>query len=829
MNYVDAFNQVWDKNALLIVGSGFSYGSENILKKSPPSGVALTETLKRHLGTTDDIKLDEAAEDFISEFSETELIQILKENFQIVNVADWHKKILSAPWHRVYTTNYDTVVEISAAHNGKTYTSVTSTDSIRKIVEKNNVCIHLNGSIERLDYETLNSEFKLTKNSYLNANFIDSEFTEQLKIDLINCDAIFIVGFSIQSDFEIHKMIHTIPEIQSKCFIICAPNENSRNLKNFNKIGQTQIIGVENFSLDLMKSKESYVPRVFPEKLKAFSKFEIPNDLELKAATQDKVFDLLFKGDLDNRLLCSQLIRDKSDYTILRNELSTIHTLIERGNKLIFVHSDLGNGKSILIKQLGFLLTLHDIVVYSLSGKSVKIQKEITRISENNPSKKIVLIIEDYHHYFDELKSIKSYITPNMHFILTDRTIYNDLNMDRVISDFKITEKEISIVPIHKLKTPDIIKLDTLLLGNGFFGDLSGASDEKRIEFLSSTCFGQFNNILLELLQSDNIRYKLNDLLQIIENRSNTEYLNLFLFALVLDTVQFKLPLYSILELLDSNNLYHDYKLTKNVAFNQICDFKHDTFRIKSSILAKYLIQVFDDADEILRLMVRVMKKADGLRINKSYFELMKTLVNNNTIGLIIGSGTEQNLEYIDFYYDKLRKLEFNERNAYFWLQYAIAKLNNASTINSFENVKTLFDNAYGLKTKGKGRLNASDDETYQIDNHYARYLLSSHLKFGNSNDAIDILSQAHSLNFKSKNNNNNNRHYPYRVARSYVKFYDKYYDDFNANEKASYKKIIEDVLRHLNKYKKNLFSDNPHIDVMRCEEEIKSILDQLN
>ena len=57
------------------------------------------------------------SEFYIAKKSDDELIELLKKEFTLSSIEDWHEIIMSIQWKRVYTTNYDSVIENAAARN----------------------------------------------------------------------------------------------------------------------------------------------------------------------------------------------------------------------------------------------------------------------------------------------------------------------------------------------------------------------------------------------------------------------------------------------------------------------------------------------------------------------------------------------------------------------------------------------------------------------------------------------------------------------------------------------------------------------------------------
>lgn len=55
---------------------------------------------------------------YIDKFGPSKIIEKLKNEYTISEIAEHHKKICSLPWKRIYTTNYDNIIEQSCVANG---------------------------------------------------------------------------------------------------------------------------------------------------------------------------------------------------------------------------------------------------------------------------------------------------------------------------------------------------------------------------------------------------------------------------------------------------------------------------------------------------------------------------------------------------------------------------------------------------------------------------------------------------------------------------------------------------------------------------------------
>jgi hypothetical protein len=97
-------------------------------------------------------------------------------------------------------------------------------------------------------------------------------------------------------------------------------------------------------------------------------------------------------------------------------------------------------------------------------------------------------------------------------------------------------------------------------------------------------------------------------------------------------------------------------------------------------------------------------------------------------------------------------------------------------SFDDYSTAEKYFDTAYGLVQK-KGHYN-----TFQIDNHYARFLLESRTRSNEWEDHFYALREAHSLLIKQMSGVEEG-YYPYRVARNYLSLIERRGQSFDKNE----------------------------------------------
>ena len=128
-----ALEHALDGHAILFIGAGFSREARNVRNTALKNGPELTEHLSRLAGLTEHANLEDAAEEFAQQLGTDRLIKELEQEFTVSTVSDLHVEFAGVPWTRVYTTNYDNVLETAYSQVSRSLKPVVLSDSIFSI------------------------------------------------------------------------------------------------------------------------------------------------------------------------------------------------------------------------------------------------------------------------------------------------------------------------------------------------------------------------------------------------------------------------------------------------------------------------------------------------------------------------------------------------------------------------------------------------------------------------------------------------------------------------------------------------------------------------
>lgn len=597
------------------------------------------------------------------------------------------------------------------------------------------------------------------------------------------------------------------PTIKDKTFFILSKNESLSRLKKIEKFGIVQAIGVDGFAQLIQTMHKAYIPSATKIE-KPYLCFKKTVHHTNRPKIQDEsIYNLFLKGLVSSAILEFSL--DFSDdylYYIHRNYLDKAVDIINNGQRNVLVHSDLGNGKSLFVEGLSFVLAKIGYEVYTYDHYEVSLNREVERICKKD-SNRIVFIIENYSSNKDVLDVLKNYRT-NQILVVTDRTVNNDMGYDWLVGLLKADFYSIDLNVLTESEIDQIIKVFDAY---GLWSHLSAKHYYEKKRYIEVDCRMSFRNLLLGLLKSPAIISRFNHIIDNIKNRNN------FYEALVLILVSKIFDLNLNLDMLSDaidGTLVGNQMFRRNQIVKEFIDFGNFQIKVKSSILAEVILDKIVDGSIIKKVMVKTFVNFDKKKNNPNYRRVLRSLLSYTNMQRILNHDDPKYKSIIIEFFEEVRQCAFCKNNPHYWLQYAIVKLD----YRDFPLAETFFKNAYSFAAK------KDNFDTYQIDNHYARFLLENEINSGNDNTCMDIFMKAHNILIDTKHDKDT-KYYPFRVARNYKPFFDRFYNNMTVKNKAIFMKSCEEMLAMIENYYRVAPSYANRKDVRAAKEQLEQIV----
>ncbi len=798
MDIRKAIQHALDGQAILFAGSGFSFGAKNLNGHFVKLGYELRDFIATKCGySATTASLETVSTFFVRRNSPQELISLLRDEYSIRAIQKHHKQIMTAPWKRVYTTNYDHVIEKSAAHNRTPYNSITLSSDFAAN-SKSNICIHINGSIEKLDLNTINKEFKLIDKSYSCEVLNGNPWFEFMKSDFESASAIIVVGYSLQFDIDI-KRLFALPSIRNKVSFIVGPTDEM-DLELLRDYGDVETFGVQTLG-DIIEDEKSRFVKSFSSIYSSFEHQHLAPFIRENVTFND-IFNTYFLGKYSDKIMDKDATGSYK-YVIHRHDLSFI--LNNLHNKRVFlITSDLGNGKTLLCNQLRNELRTKDVHVFQFKHWTNTTNDEIENISCIR-GKKCVVIIDNYQSHFDILYKFYQYNSSNIVYILTARTSINLLSFRRLCNTLHVNEMDIQLVRINNLNNQEIGSLAYLFKNNSLLSTKFDSSSVSDIEqYITAQCGGKFSNILLAIFESSDIKRRLNELFSQINSSTqiNSKIKDISIFILIQALQNIELSLYEVLDLFEAD--YVEFTARENEFMSEVFDIENESINVKSSIIARSLLLSVIDFRSLINVYIAAYLSADlKFATNPAYEELLKNLMSHSNF--IPYLEKENSAVEIERYYNSIRNATFSQNNPFFWEQFASSYLD----MHNYPLCKQCLENAF-LEASAK-----SGFIPFQIETIYSRYLVDQ-LLFDASNSKIDmdkvvfVLTESHSRLIKYYTNPDNNVYYVFKVAAKYSDLFDRFKDDFDKRHASIFIEKSGDMLHRMNVYVRD-FSDSPY------------------
>ena len=759
MELEQAIENVLDGQAVLFAGAGFSYGAKNI-NGDVPSAKMLKKELLRSMGMNENVEygLEMVADFYKKKKSATELVNTLREQYNILSVAEHHKKIMGLQWKRVYTTNYDQVIEKASIESGAGYCrdAIILSDDFESS-SKNLISVHLNGYIERLNVDKLENEFKLTDHSYSCDTLVRNPWFEFMVNDFEAASVIIVIGYSMLFDIDI-KRLFSAPEISRKVIFIDSPEIDEMSKGLLENYGACYPIGIDEFSNKIDVAKKDYVPSM-SFSYKSF-KCMYHDTLTSLTPSYEDIVKFYVEGKRCEKLL-EKDISGEYKYVLNRKAMD-LFLRGYRNNKVYIALSNLGNGKTIFIDMVENELRSEDVKVFTYIHRYDLIDQEIESICEE--TKKCVVIIDNYPGHMDILNKFAQYGHSNITFLLTARNGVNLMFCKQLERALHIESEDIHPLYLNQLQKKEIDDLVSVLENNSLLtaalDDVSNGTDLNN--FIANDCKANFSNLLLKLFESSNIKKKLERLYDDLEKSENLKVKEVAIFSLLKNISNYDLNFHEILDLFGAD--YIAFKRNDIEFIPEIFEQgDENAINVRSSIISLSLLKNIIKMEDVIKTMKKVFLAADN-KSGRTYIELQKSMISHSQF-LFLSSTSDKrdNFIQIENFYNDIRNTKFAKHNPFFWEQFASAYID----MKKYDLVKKCVDTALVEAKRTKSFV------PFQVKTVQGRYYVEKcyddllHEKI-NTNEAIEAVVDATDAVLLYYNHPENNLYYVFKVVRFY-------------------------------------------------------------
>jgi hypothetical protein len=676
--------------SILFLGSGFSAGAVNIQNTQLPTGSGL----KKHF--LDLLKMRQSdydlrvLADVVAKDPNLDLYNELYKLFTVKFLKPYQSDILSRPWKRIYTTNYDDVAELARHKAGLNLSFFDYDDPKPNKIPEGSI-IHLHGSIRKTTSRNALTQLVLNENSYIKQHFERSEWYDEFTKDLRYCNGCYFIGYAL-NDYHLSALLLENPETVAKTYFITHQDPDKIFTDRITPYGFILPIGAEQFS-------KLYC--TLPQQPKLLDTYKLKNFLHLNPHKDNKsassptpieVLNLLTYGHFNVQRCFSSL--PKSSYVISRNnQIANALTELEKA-KCLMVHSRLGNGKSIFLHILASKLIEKGFNCY-MCAPNPSPEHLLFDVTKLNTSPKNAIFFDSYNAAVSVM-SLYDNFSSDTKFIVAMRTGIQEVRMHEVSVKMP---KPLASTSLNVLTEDDKAGFRSLF---NHVGINHQASDD------IITRAKDFRDIITTLYNNHIIKTSIIEHLSHISANDNLRHL--LISSHLLKWIGHD-PDPNFLKKLSGCDIYLEFHQNREI-LSELFQIDDTGIFVRSSLLSEYIISNHLKAQEIIDSIYTILTETISYKKDRNYNPIINQLMRFTNLRLILKNDTEH-LVLIEKLYDRLhRDIEIN-KEPLFWLQYSIlmAELDNLSAAEHF------------LTTAYSRALDLPDFKTYQIDTHALRLL----------------------------------------------------------------------------------------------------------
>jgi hypothetical protein len=755
MDFDAALEHALDGESVLFLGAGFSLGAINSRLQPFESGAGFANRLAAEVGLSTPVDLQDGAEAYLVSRGPAALAKEVLESFRATTVAKYHTSIASVPWRRVYTTNYDNVLETASGKSARPFRAVTLSEHPGDFDQSESLCVHFNGYVERVN-ATLGDELKLTDSSYIAGSIEASPWSSVFRLDLSMAKSVFFVGYSLV-DLDIARLLASTELLQEKTFFVVGPSPTRQTESRAVRYGTLQRFDSAWFGKQLETKRARYSPREHTSPVWYCIEPYEPRLTDTTAVSDRAIFDLFLRGLIDKQLAWNSVHGSVQPYLTQRTCIDKIMKALDDPTNVVIVHGNLGNGKSMVAETVSGLAFAAGRPVFSLSKRSPSMESELSHhCSSDRP---YLLIVDSYPAWMDALRMLGTSRNEHMSLLLTARTGPNDVLVDRIEDLFR--KRVVQEIDVERMDEHELVAVNQIFEQYGLWGEKAALPRRARVQYLRSRCRGEWQAILVDLFQAPQIESRFSEVLKTLDTKGG--YYDVLLGILALTVLSQRVTLDTLADIFGNRVLDAAFQRNERVA--EFIDFRRGEVTNRSSVAAQFVLSRIADPNvtvDVLAAMARALDKfATSYRL---YNETLRSLLQFSQIEMILPNRSVSERRDAAFrYYERVKNLTYCQTSPQFWLQYAIAAL----VFEDFERAERYFNSAYSFAKRQHSY------DTHKIDNHYARLLLEKACRSASKDVGLKLFRDARKIIFEQIQTER--LYYPYRVATRIGEFYDTF------------------------------------------------------
>jgi hypothetical protein len=630
------------KNSILFLGSGFSAGALNIVGEKLPAGESLLERLANAIGESPhEHDLKSVADAFSHHFG-VSLYEILYNTFTVSSILDYQREVISLPWARIYTTNYDDMV--SSVKGGAFPIFTFDEDRPRALPQS--FAVYLHGSIRKATEEDSERQLILNSLSYDMITRDHPTWFYEFQRDRRTFDACYFMGFSL-GDHHITGLMAAGETSARRTHFITRNPPKKQLVDRVPPYGEIVPIGFDGFA-ELVKTLPSSPKPANPRVLESFKFLKRSIDAKpLVDPTPIEIINLVTFGNF-NQTRFFNTARDDSYVTRRAKSVKSALALLST-NKTVLIHSRLGNGKTIFTSILARDASEHGYKCYLWRRAARRLAQDLEVIRDEG---RALIIFDDYDAAIDNIGRISAGV-PDAKFVVTIRSGQQDVRMHEVLTRLPEPMKRVNLDLFVK---EDKDQLRDLL-------DRAGARTDGFDDIIAKA--RDIREIVMQLYDHEQIRQKIRGS---VEKASGPLVLILALASLI-RWVGVELDDSDLQELADCD-VYAELKKSDGLGADFLSG-TDDRIEMRSALLSEYLLQKILPVKQVLDACYAITIASTRRQHERVHRVLTGVIMKDSSLKKLLKFqvGVDQ---LIAKHYTRLSEDKAVNKEPLFWLQYAI-------------------------------------------------------------------------------------------------------------------------------------------------------------
>ncbi|MEY1557326.1 hypothetical protein AB3Y40_16965 [Yoonia sp. R2331] len=476
------------------------------------------------------------------------------------------------------------------------------------------------------------------------------------------------------SDLAIAKSVFRVGALRNRSVIINRPDTSPVEDARLKKFGSLYPIGVDGLveQIDKLRSEgDLSFSAVSPKYLGHES-----TNISLAETARADVEKLLLTGKFDPDLYVRQLQNpdEEQKYCVDRSEKAErIINAVSTGRNRFLVTSDLGNGKSIFLRQLSCRFAVDGYDVYRVESTVEGIFGEID-LSMSRPGRKC-FIVDDFVRHRRVAEYIGSKLTGESVLILSATNSDDEFVMKSVPDS---VGGSVSTVSLDQLSVEELVRWDSFLESWGFWEEALKTTAEDRMDHLKQRCAAENRSILVSMFSNSSLANRIDQIVNFFLGQ-NPGHRQAFIAILINGLCSQHVQWSRIVAWLNLDEFDLEQKIRSSGVLSFMGRGAEGWYNFSSNSLSDFILNKYEfETSEIVDVYSEIVRQTAYSSTDRSLGwdakQNLKELMRFGYLSTLLRDRDDAKLA-ISSVYSRLGAVGPIRKSDQFWLQYAMSEI----------------------------------------------------------------------------------------------------------------------------------------------------------